>query len=230
MEKDLVEKIRSKAHWRVVIRPTEFKANRIDSLGKCKQTIESSRILLRGWDYPHLDQIRPDRDWVESSCDWEQGGHLEYWRFYQSGQFVHLRAAFEEYRELPWTRSPRPTPDRYLEYVGVLYSMTEIFEFAARLARQDILRPNALVEIELNDMKERELTSWHSVWGLEGYVSQTPQITYQLTLPHTEIVARSADLAIDASVAVYERFGWFDPPRGELVEQQKKLVERRLGV
>jgi hypothetical protein len=49
----------------------------------------------------------------------------------------------------------------------------------------------------------------------------------ELTLPSTTLIATAPDLAVDQTLAVYERFNW-EPARQTVVEDQRKLLERRL--
>ena len=225
---DLVKKIQSVAYWRVVIRPTEYDAKRILSLSRCKELMEKSQVVLRGWDYPHVERIQSGESWVEDRYDWE-GRHLEYWRFYQSGQFVHHFSCPEEFSPLT---NRAPAPDRYLSVENVVYTLTEILEFASRMAKHDVLTPSVEISIQLRGMMNRELTFTHSSrWVPSGsYVSRTDHVSYELTTSEAELRARSQDLALDAAVAIFERFGWFNPSRTILAEDQRKLLERRLGV
>jgi len=226
---ELLDKIHSRAYWRVLMRPTQFDSHRIPSLSRCKEIIEKSYVLLRGWDYPHFEEkdVHPGDESIELGCDWEDR-HLEYWRFYQSGQFVHHFTCWEEFHRL--NRSP--APERYLSVLSALYTATEIFEFAARVARHEVLRPEAEISIQLHGMKERELTFedlWRSM-SVRGHVSGRDQITCEVTVPQVQLLAGAPELALDTAIAIFERFGWFNPPRQTLADDQRKLLERRLGV
>src|ERR1700693_4619104 len=79
-------------HWRVNVRPATYKAERIPSLSSCFDIVRKTKVSLRGWDYPHLSNRTNEqgigRNWVAAWSDF--WGHLEYWRFYQSGQFMPL--------------------------------------------------------------------------------------------------------------------------------------------
>src|ERR671931_2326189 len=79
-------------HWRVNIRPVIYQEELIPSLAKCFETVEQTKVRLRGWDYPHLSTKNNQRcqgvNWAGSWSNFM--GHNEYWRFYQSGQFIHL--------------------------------------------------------------------------------------------------------------------------------------------
>src|SRR5438093_8765937 len=87
----LLDKIKSHGHWRVVIRPFTFKKTRISEIKRLLPLLEKASVQLRGWDFPHIDRNDPPTiglDYIGQECDWED--ILEIWRFYQSGQFVHI--------------------------------------------------------------------------------------------------------------------------------------------
>ena len=230
---DLLAKIHRDGYWRVVIRPAEFKADRIPTLTRCKEIVEASVVSLRGWDYPYVQQnsLELGQDWIASSCDWEQGLHFEYWRFHQSGQFVHHFNCWEEAHPL----SRVPAPAKYLLVLNTLFTVTEIFEFGARLARHDALGSAAEVVIELHGMKGRELTYQDAMQAVlfgrgKKYVAQQDDIKFQTQVPVNRLLGSTRDLAIDGVVSVFERFGWFNPSRERLTQEQAKFLERRLGV
>jgi hypothetical protein len=217
--------IHSTGYWRVNIRPSRFEPRRIPSLSECWDIVESSKVRLRGWDYPHIEhgeRVNGD-DWISSGSDWAR--HLEYWRLYQSGQFIHHFAMWEDY-ERP---NRQPAPERYLEPLGVLYRLTEIFEFSARLGERDVLRPSAEFSIRLVDVNGRCLMFWDISRILRGdYVSALDQISFCESVRQDKLLSRAPEIALDASIAIYERFNWTNPPRDVFAEEQKKFLERRL--
>src|ERR1043166_6582061 len=98
--KEVEKKIRSRGYWRVVIRPSSFIAERA-RLRDLEQIARDTVVQLRGWDYPHFprDGVTRGNDFIEALTDsgWIQ--HIELWRLYQSGQFVHLFAMREDWLE-----------------------------------------------------------------------------------------------------------------------------------
>jgi len=190
----------------------------------------ASRVLLRGWDYPHVEEkdIKPGHDWIELSSDW--AGHLEYWRLFMSGQFVHHFAAFERFRELPWS----PAPKRYLLVDSVVFTMTEIHEFASRLARYAAFEGDVEITIELKGTKGRHLASWWPedamLHNLTRYKCDVDVVPVCSVIDAADLQVRTSELALKAAIRILEGFGWFNPPRYLLAEEQCKLLEKRLGV
>jgi hypothetical protein len=231
---ELIDKIKSKGYWRVEIRPTKFDKLRVPTLGGVQKLVQSCIVSLRGWDYPHWNQdtVQNMEDWVESWVDWKY--FIEYWRFYQSGQFTHLFALHEDYMNteevLPIRYPPRPKRAGYLGFISTTYQITEIFEFAARLANKGVLGPQAFISVSLHNVKDHQLAAFDASRFLRDdfvYSADTP-IVIEREIPEQELVAKPDEFALDYVINIFERFQWSDPPRQVLGEDQKKLRERRL--
>lgn len=233
-EQDRLALIRETGYWRVIIRPTIFEERRIPTIAECWRILEEAKVSLRGWDYPHLD--RDDRgrsaDSIQSGSTF--GNHVEYWRFFQSGQFVH-HFGFREDRVRPtWPgRWGNPAQivsmqPRQLHVLSTLYTFTEILTFARNLAYRGVLEPVADITIELYELEGRVLTAPFDRDLDDRFRATTDRISWHVSLLATTLLASATDLALDATTHVFERFGWDDPPRTILAEDQRRLLERRL--
>ena len=229
----LLDKIRSKGYWRVNIRPTEYEERRLGTLSEVRALVKSCQVSFRGWDYPFWEdkELRNEGEFVECSVDW--GRFVEYIRFYRSGQFLHLFSALEDLldpKEMFKNRYPRPTPRAgYLSVIGVIYLATEIFEFAARLASKGLLRPKALISVQLHNMNDHQLEMFDASRILfREYVrlSSNP-VVFEREVTEDELISSGDQLALDLAVEIFENFNWNDPPRQAFTEDQRKLRERR---
>jgi hypothetical protein len=222
-ERDQVlENIHGHGYWRVVIRPSQHEEFRIPTLSACRDHISAAHVTLRGWDYPHLGSEGPraGNSWVEEFVDW-QYGHIEFWRMYLSAQFVHHFAMREDYEAT--SRDVKG-----LDFINTVFTFTELFEFAARLAARGLLAPSCEVGVGLHDCKGRRIISWDPGRYLSGdYVCTEDTITYARSFDVEELIAHSREAALDATIFVLERFNWATPASGILAEEQAKLVERR---
>ena len=231
---EILNKIHTKGFWRVNIRPTNFKKQLIPNLSKCWEIIEDSVVLLRGWDYPHLDHKNRinGNDWIASYVDFR--GHIEYWRFYQSGQFIHHFACREDYEldesDLSPLSIPSPSPSgNYLSILSTLYTLTEIFQFASRLCIKNILLPSVEIRIDLFDMKDRQLFFWdHSRYLSTPKICKMDKISYSNAYSPNDLINNAPDLAREVAVYIYERFNWNNLSKKIFSEEQRKLIERRL--
>lgn len=238
--KELINKIKQKGYWKVVIRPTIFNKDNIPSLDDCKKIIESCIISLRGWNYPHIHRegIKiSGNDNIESYCDSESLGYFEYWRFYQSGQFIHYFSMREDYRidekELQRIKHQSETKStKLLSILSTLYSVTEIFEFTQRLVAKDILGDAVEISIELGNVEGRELFFWDSFsrWLNMNYICtfRGENILVTRIVPKEELVSNSAKIALVACMEIFKKFNWINVPEQVFAEDQKKFLEKRL--
>ena len=170
---NILDEIRGGPHWKVVIHPQEFVAERIATLAECVDAIRESQVRLRGWPYPHLDYENMERggNWI-ASCVETFEEQREYWRFYQSGLFVHYfgfredrpswRNEIEERYRTWGLAADGFSPNAFLDVDNALHTFTEIFEFTVRLMATGALgaRHEApVVRIGMYQIKDRTLSA-----------------------------------------------------------------------
>lgn len=238
---ELITKIATKGYWKVIIRPNAYNKKLIKDLPNCKLLIEKSRLSLRGWDYPHIDQagIKNSSDnSVFSFCDWPEGAMYEYWRFYQTGQFVHYFSMREDLRISEQKKKEFQDEfgnkvEKFLSILSTLYSVTEIYQFASKLYSELDVEGVEIV-IELHDVNKRMLTFWDSFMR---YLSRPYICEFSngvLTVGKDNIILKedlinnASDLALDATIEIFNKFNWDTVSKNIFIEDQKKLLERRL--
>src|SRR5437764_1712195 len=94
----LLAKIRKCGYWRIVIRPGRFEQAGIADIATLYPLLRERAVRLRGWDFPQVavkQAYRIGLDGIDLESEWEH--YLEYWRFYQSGQFVDFLAMSEDW-------------------------------------------------------------------------------------------------------------------------------------
>ncbi|MCJ7632525.1 hypothetical protein MUP77_09065, partial [Candidatus Bathyarchaeota archaeon] len=190
-------------------------------------------VRLRGWDYPHTSSkygIKSGTDWVENLTDWTD--HKEYWRMYRSAQFFHLFGCREDWWgdvRIFWSQQSHTTPRYALEIICTLYTLTEIYEFVARLAKREVFDDFLKVSITLNGMKNRRLVTVDINRSLnENYICAIESIPLSRTASVEEIIGRNNEFALDDTVSVFERFNWFNVPRKVFKEEQDKFAKGNL--
>lgn len=226
----LVEKIKTRGYWEVLIRPNKFVENLIESPSKCKEIIREVSVKLRGWIYPfntiHEPPSTGGYDYIEQSKEWEF--FLEYWRYYQSGQFIHFFGMLEDWQDQAKTIGRMPLePFKSLAIISTLYTFTEIYEFASRLAVKGLLGNECTISITLHGTKDRQLVTldFRRHFFLREYKSKLESIPHKISIPTADLIARSAELSLDHTIRVFERFNWDNPPRGIFLEEQTKLLK-----
>jgi hypothetical protein len=235
---ELVKEIKSQAYWRTEIHSTEYQANRLPTRAAMEDILSKATVSLRGWPYPYYgiraEDLAYNGKWLEGKINWEQ--YKEYWRLYESGQWIHyskVRTAGMPVEEIFRGRLPRPLPHAgYIPIRGeILFTLTEVLHFAVGLAQRGLLEPEAFLSIELHNTKDYMLFESFEWFFRDGYVnpSDTP-ITFKHILPPVELPARADKMAMDMAIKVYSIFNWIPAEAAirNLVEDQKKLIERRL--
>ena len=164
MEKpaEILQLIHSAGYWRVNFRPSVFQQARLRDRDQCHALVYETAVATEGGRYPILSNTPYEQgtDWIAGAANYSV--FIEYWRFYQSGQFVHHLALREDHMARLGLFHPQffvPGEGRkYLAVTASICMVTDIVEFAARLAYRGVLAPRALIAIELHNMAGRELT------------------------------------------------------------------------
>lgn len=227
MGEQLPVPILDKPHWRVNLHPEVHEPELLSTLSDCYKTIEKTRVRLRGWDFPHLSQEPDERglgqNYAASWC--EIFGHHEYWRMYQSGQFLFL-ATIRERQEQQWHEKIKTNLQAslqhmnldwdsvpgFIETVNFIYSVTEIFEFSARLCRHGLYRGNVFHRIDLRRVSGFLLGAgdptrfWHRYCRCDA-----DQIGREWVVGSEALTVDSAASARDAIIWFFERFTWLEP-------------------
>lgn len=228
----VLKKIKSRGYWEVIIRPTRFEKERF-GISECTQLVRECNVRLRGWDYPHVSRRYPpyigDVDYIESLTDFN--GHKEVWRMYQSGQFLHLFGCHEDWLDEPIpyfgpSKYARIKPGSVLGVMMTLYSVSEIYEFATRLAQKGLFNGTSFLSITLHGMKNRKLMFFDSVRHLPSeYVCKIADLRREKNIAVDEFLGRGHEIALDHTIWILTRFNWPKPPREILGEDQQKFLK-----
>ena len=237
---ELLDKIRSRSHWRVVIRPGSFDERRVTDLSTLRHILEktsvrySSRLFSGRYEvesfvtrssFPHIGEGYDEgADWIgQETDDWPvESGQL--WRFYQSGQFVCYSGML-------------PNHAKFLHPEDVIIRFSEIFELAARLSRTEA--GDDWMHLEVTAAKiavplwipsgradlSRPATVFDNFSKLDP---ATTDQSYQADLSMLELLTKPRELALEQAVNLFQRFGW-NPHLSFLRDYQDELLPRRSG-
>lgn len=223
---ELLDRIRGRGYWHVVIRPAQYDANRIPNILSLFPLIEQNRVRMTGWDYPHVDSRQGPEiqtNWSGQETQWQH--YLSIWRLYQSGQFVHIFGIGDDWRDisevwplsmgLPTRPSPSPPPDGWDNYTflgtaSTVFQYTEILEFAARLALTQAGDDPMYIGITLHGLRNRVLyvddprkLRFNSL--RKATISEYP---YSLEIGRAELTTRAKEIALEASQNLFRYFQW----------------------
>ena len=228
-------------HWRVNFRPSIYAPNRLETLSVGLDLLQKTRVSLRGWDFPHISSRPADLifgdSWVAGWSDFK--GHLEYWRFYQSTQFLYL-GSVREATEPDWALKLRATMKShannnvdldavpgFLSLTNCIYNITEYFEFAARLAQAQVYVEPVTITISIKGIAGFMLAADFDRSWCTDFVASQDEMNYTITLAPSDLVSSAPDHAMKCTLWLFERFGWVKPNIDSVHTDQQKLLTRQ---
>lgn len=228
-DEDLTSRIKSRGYWRVVVRPTRFDEDRVATLAELEESARSCVVQIRGWDYPHWPRLGTRRmgEFIEGSVDWED--HKELWRLYRTAQFVHLFSMREDWlRDNQGIRRIDVEPGKVLSYDSTIFSFTEIYLFAGRLATRFKLGPRVTIEIALEDLVGRQLYTfdYNRVPFNEQRRAHVTRFASEADYDPQSLLAEGRKLALRPLQRLFELFSWDSTPE-TLEPIQAKLLDSR---
>jgi hypothetical protein len=241
---DMPVPVKDYPYWTVMYRPETYNPELIASLSECVKLVEKARVRLRGWDFPHLSNRDTDRSqgstWIGSWASFM--GEIEYWRLYQSGQFIHL-AAVPEAVELRWREKLEQDTKSHLRHrndinwsavpgyvslVNLVYTVTEYFEFAARICQAGVYKGGLEVSLAATGIKGFVLTTdWDRAWS-EYHPATDDRLYKTWKLSSDQLVAGSSEHSMKALVWLCECFGWMSPNVEVIKRDQNRLMSGNL--
>lgn len=212
----ILEEIRTRGHWRVVIRPVTFSESRVP-YEQLEDIVRRSAVQLRGWDFPHFDnkaEIQRGVDWVGQESSWEHA--LEIWRIWMTGQFTSVSGLASDWRDRSrfWPPDDKWISGQVIGVMEILIRFTEVFEFAARLALSPAGDEAMHVSITTGGMTGRTLyvdNPYRLPFAFRPFTTQVDEFHQEFDLQRERLVAETRRLAIAAAHELYLRFGWDSP-------------------
>lgn len=232
---ELTNLIRSRGYWDTTISPEPYKADRYqyDTL---EGVLARATVRMRGWPVPFIanEQLENGPDWIGQELDGATTGlgHVEAWRFFQSGQFNQLRSVSADWRVGDGPQIETRVPEGFnsvIEVWEILFYITEVFELAARFTTGGPPVDTTTVSVTLNGLQNRALVVGmpRRVPFFQPYRATLSDFRQERTLTSEELLADPSGLAVSVSREFFLRFGWHAPSE-QLVEIQRELTEGRL--
>ena len=238
MTKPVLDKIKSRGYWRINFEPLVYE-QKLKTLGECRDIVEKNQVVLRGWNYPHFPRRTGNDTGLEAGDKFYEGwidwfNHIELWRMYQSGQFLHYFGLREDWAESDgWGIAPNSgiKTGEVLNIIGeVTYEFTEIFEFLSRLTQKGIYNEGVQISITLNNTKGRKLVLMDANRGplYEEYKTALDKIEFTKKYTKDEVLTNPRELALDAILYIFDRFSWHSPPVEVIKKDQENLLNRKI--
>lgn len=215
-------------HWRVRIYPlAESKPLSVEKLG---ELIFFSQVRLRGWAIPYLNMNTMIINQTSISCPVDIESKKEFWRFFSTGQFLFLRVAREVFDENWQKRLAENSPAEHLadatipclDFVNIIYTVTEIYEFLSRLNRGGLYTSGAGVEISIENIHGYYLSSAEKYRGVQGrYPLNQDSVRLNYEYSDLDLKLSPQKLAMDVLRGIFLQFKTMvpDPAIADIQEQ-----------
>jgi hypothetical protein len=219
-DSELVKKIWQLPRWCIWSRPEEFRKARFRNLDHCAQFVASAgvRSHARWSQYPWFTVPEQDGESIANGIELVEGSvnHLERWVLFQSSQFVH-NMALDQIPQLG---------DR-THVLEILDTTTAVFEFVGRMADHKIFTNRVAIALDLKNVAGRQLTWPQDILQMSDRVDgdawcQEESISIDSYYDARMMIEQRRELALDAALGIYARFGWSNPPIKDLQEAQHK--------
>ena len=219
---ELLEKIRSRGYWKVIIRPADLVENRIENPDALYRILDNSaaRIRHRWFGFPHIQwesETRRGKDWIGQEFQW--GRYLELWRFYQSGQFIAYRGLYGDWADhAPALPVPAEADLRAcLEAEDALLQLTEVFQLAVSLTFTAAAADCVHLAASLHNLEGRQLVLQRGAARPDTIATAAPsavaEFVYRREFPKITLAIQSKELAQQAAGELFRHFDWHPPAR-----------------
>lgn len=221
------DSLENHGYWRIYAFPSKYQKRRISELPNLKKLVERSVVSLRGWDYPHIESNRNDK---EGSSNFGKGfqsytnwmAHLEGFRIYQSGLFMSINHFWED------TDINTSTQGKVLSFIMIIYSVTEFFLFFKRLYEEISPDESIIIKIELHGCEDRKLVSLEpSVFFPYKYVSGEEVISIEENVLVVDIKTSYKEIASRLIKQIFYIFNWEKITDETIEHWQNRLIERK---
>ena len=213
---ELLNKIKSRGYWKVIIRPATFVEKRVRYRSDLLTIIEKNSVEYRGRCFPLMrgyGMLDEGPNWVGQEIRLDP--IVKLWRFYQSGQLVYYSAMPEDWNS-ELSIGPQDNRVSYrnshkaLEISDVVVRFAEIFELAARLSLTEAGDHGIHIEIVVDNLKDhiirpRAHDNTNATWVKEA---QRLPMRYANDFRQGELLAQPRELSLEPAGELLDCFGW----------------------
>ena len=168
---------------------------------------------------------------LESSVDF--GSNKEFWTMFLNGHFYHIFACREDWLSeaaaiLVKHKFSDTEPNKVLGFVMTIYSLTEIFEFAIRLAQKEVLGNSVKISVTLHNMQNRSLTNFdpRRLPFFTLYTCKEKTIPLNCVLSIDDLISKGHEKAVDFAIKIFHLFNWLNVRKESILEEQKKFLDK----
>ncbi len=201
-----------------------------------KDALFAAQVSLRGWNFPHavINEILNRKDaasglsYIEMETNWHNC--IESLALFENGYVQYRRILREDLTDRSSFDMGSEKPGTLFNWLGAVYDIGESFLFATRYYSE--LKHDGAIsyEIQLTNMKGRQLRAWNVRRELNSAkVSAEPVIVARGTVDATLLRSDVSTTAIDSILQIFTLFHWTDAHLPAMLrEDLSKLFTRRL--
>ena len=223
----LVATIKTPAYTDVAVRPGPYSDDRI-SPSELETFAGTQAVRLRGWPVPMIsnrDTFMHNGDWVGQDLQGEIVPHVEAWRLFSSGQFLHRRIVATDLRDAAELRPEVPNATGAIAVWDVLFYIVEVAELGARYA-STLAAETIAIDIGLENIAGRELISGDWKRDLNGpYVTQANSFRASGVYTAPALLASPRAIGVELAQQILRKFG-LDIPDKTLMEYQDSVLDK----
>jgi hypothetical protein len=130
----------------------------------------------------------------------------------------------QDFRSHLGSNIPKKVIPGYISILNFLYTVTEIFEFAARLCERLPCRGELEVSIRLKGIEGFALVAdWDRSWD-SYYAVQENELGHSWTMRTDALISEARTFSLKAVMWFFERFGWLEPSEEVLSSDQQRFL------
>lgn len=212
----------------VAVRPGAHQADRI-AAGALEGFVVEHAVSMRGWPVPYVDQRVPigrHGTWVAQDIPSRGLPHVEAWRMFTSGQFLHRRLLVTDLRDSQVLKADAAEATGAVAVWDLLLYLVEIAEFGARMATALGL-DRVTFTVGLDGIAGRQLISGDFLRELDGpYIAAANRFEATETVEVTTLLEDTPGIGVKLAQRLLQQFG-LNVPDQILLDWQDQTLRKR---
>jgi len=232
-DEGVIKKIKSKGYWEIRFQPVENEE--IEPLKQCLSLVEGAQIRLN-WYFPFIPRYGNDEESILPAADHyevysDYGSRKEYWRMYQSGQFIVFKALPEDWyaddKRYASLAEIFPAGEVLTLYTSLIHPITDAFAFAGRLGEKGLYKNGIQISLTLHGTKGRKLDLGESR-GMPYMrkITAAAKLTLDKDFSIDQVIADNLALSNQFIMKILASFD-YNPSAETILDKQKLYVSGR---
>ena len=207
----------------ISVRPVPYQRKRLPP-GQLDRFVVEHAVRLRGWPVPFVanEPVKRHGSWIAQ--DVVAMPHVESWRMFSSGQFVHRRLLATELRHSAEVRPNVSAATGAVALWDVLFYLVEVAEFGARLATS-LSVDSVAFDVAIAGVNGRELVSGDFKRELHGpYLAAAERFDGTTVVDAAALLEDARGVGVGLAQQLLQQFG-LDLPDQVLLDWQAQVLK-----